>query len=247
MVRFGKRKQQSKLIEPGPQKVSLLKQPALYKGLLLLVTCLIIASLISPRIPSTVPSYQVGDVSDQNIKALQDLLVEDTASTAAKRQEKEGKSPSIYDFDSEASEEVHNRVAATFKHLRTILEDSSQDLSFDEKKALFLENLEIDITDKHFKSFATNRFGPNVVGFITSLTDGPLGEKIVVDRAVLPSDKTKGITLRNVQTQQETTITDFSSIRDLEEVYKIGIRWSFLKPLLIDMLVVPERFKAQEE
>ena len=74
MVRFGKRKQQSKLIEPGPQKVSLLKQPALYKGLLLLTTCLIIASLVSPRIPSTVPSYQVGDVSDQNIKALQDLL-----------------------------------------------------------------------------------------------------------------------------------------------------------------------------
>jgi len=223
MVRFGKRKQQSKLIEPGPKKVSLLKQPALYKGLLLLVTCLIIASLISPRIPSTVPSYQVGDVSDQNIKALQDLLVEDTESTAAKRLEKEGKSPSIYDFDAQASEEVRNKVTGTFKHLRTILEDPSEKLSFDAKKALFQENLEIDITDQHFKSFETNHFSPNVVGFITTLTDGSLNEKIVVDRAVLQSDRTKGITIRNVQTQLESPLTDLSSLRDLEDV-KEGIR-----------------------
>ena len=128
MVWFGKRKKRSKLIEPGPQKISLLKHPALYKGLLLLVTCLIIASLISPRIPSTVPSYKVGDVSDQNIKALQDLLVEDTSSTAAKRLENEVKSPSIYDFDADASEEVRNRLGATFKHLRAISEDPAEKL-----------------------------------------------------------------------------------------------------------------------
>ena len=37
------------------------------------------------------------------------------------------------------------------------------------------------------------------------------------------------------------------AIRDLEEVYKIGIRWSFLKPLLINMIVVPEHLKPKEE
>jgi hypothetical protein len=33
----------------------------------------------------------------------------------------------------------------------------------------------------------------------------------------------------------------------MEEIYKIGIRWSFLKPLLIEMLEVPEHFKPQDE
>jgi Fe-S oxidoreductase len=39
----------------------------------------------------------------------------------------------------------------------------------------------------------------------------------------------------------------WDAIRDLEEVYKIGIRWSFLKPLLINMIEVPEHLRPQEE
>ena len=39
----------------------------------------------------------------------------------------------------------------------------------------------------------------------------------------------------------------WDAIRDLEEVYKIGIRWSFLKPLLINMIEVPEELKPKEE
>jgi hypothetical protein len=32
----------------------------------------------------------------------------------------------------------------------------------------------------------------------------------------------------------------------LEEIYHIGIRWSFLKPLLLRMVEVPEHLKPQE-
>jgi Fe-S oxidoreductase len=39
----------------------------------------------------------------------------------------------------------------------------------------------------------------------------------------------------------------WDAIRDLEEEYEIGIRWSFLKPLLISMVIVPEHLKPQEE
>ena len=38
----------------------------------------------------------------------------------------------------------------------------------------------------------------------------------------------------------------WDAIRDLEEVYHIGIRWSFLKPILISMLDVPEHLKPPE-
>jgi Fe-S oxidoreductase len=36
----------------------------------------------------------------------------------------------------------------------------------------------------------------------------------------------------------------WDAIRDLEEVYKIGIRWSFLKPMLLNMVEVPEHLQA---
>jgi Fe-S oxidoreductase len=39
----------------------------------------------------------------------------------------------------------------------------------------------------------------------------------------------------------------WDAIRDLEEVYKIGIRWTFLKPLLLSMVEVPEHLKPKDE
>ena len=39
----------------------------------------------------------------------------------------------------------------------------------------------------------------------------------------------------------------WDAIRDLEEEYEIGIRWTFLKPLLIKMCIVPDHLKPQEE
>lgn len=39
----------------------------------------------------------------------------------------------------------------------------------------------------------------------------------------------------------------WDAIRDLEEIFEIGIRWSFLKPLLIKMAVIPEHLKPKEE
>ncbi|MBW1866702.1 MAG: (Fe-S)-binding protein, partial [Deltaproteobacteria bacterium] len=38
----------------------------------------------------------------------------------------------------------------------------------------------------------------------------------------------------------------WDAIRDLEEEYKIGIKWSFLKPLLISMVDVPEHLKPKQ-
>ena len=38
----------------------------------------------------------------------------------------------------------------------------------------------------------------------------------------------------------------WDAIRDLEEEFKVGIRWSFLKPLLIKMAIVPDHLKPEE-
>jgi len=38
----------------------------------------------------------------------------------------------------------------------------------------------------------------------------------------------------------------WDAIRDLEEVYEIGIRWSFLKPVVVKMLEIPDHLKPEE-
>ncbi|MGE4505226.1 MAG: sulfate respiration complex iron-sulfur protein HmcF [Desulfovibrionaceae bacterium] len=39
----------------------------------------------------------------------------------------------------------------------------------------------------------------------------------------------------------------WDAIRDLEEEYEIGIRWTFLKPLLIEMAIIPEHLKPKDD
>lgn len=39
----------------------------------------------------------------------------------------------------------------------------------------------------------------------------------------------------------------WDAIRDMAEVYEMDIKWSFLKPLLLDMVIVPDHLKAAEE
>ncbi len=38
----------------------------------------------------------------------------------------------------------------------------------------------------------------------------------------------------------------WDAIRDLEEEYKVGIKWSFLKPLVLGMVIVPDDLKPQD-
>ncbi len=39
----------------------------------------------------------------------------------------------------------------------------------------------------------------------------------------------------------------WDAIRDLEEEYHIGIKWSFLKPVILSMVIVPDHLKPREE
>ncbi|MBW1839929.1 MAG: hypothetical protein JRI49_08325, partial [Deltaproteobacteria bacterium] len=114
MSPLNKKKKKVPFLDFFSQRLSFLSQPSLYKGTLLFVTCILIAWLISPSIPTAIPDYQVGDIAIQDIKSTQDSLVEDTDSTSKKRQENEEKSLSMYDFDANAPDEVKNRLFVAF-------------------------------------------------------------------------------------------------------------------------------------
>jgi Fe-S oxidoreductase len=38
----------------------------------------------------------------------------------------------------------------------------------------------------------------------------------------------------------------WDAIRDMEEIFHVGIRWSFLKPILLKMVIVPDHLKPEE-
>ena len=220
MFRFNKKKKIVDSLDPFFKRLNILNLPAIYRGLLIFITCLIIAILISPRIPTVIPMYQAGEVSDQNIKAPQDFLFEDSVSTNKKRLKNEEESPSVYDLDANAPVEAKNRLLSTFSQLREILEDSADKLSTAEKRKKFQELLGTSISEKHFRTLIKQRFSDTVASHILALIIPFLSKEVVNDKAALESERTKGIIIRNVQTQKELFITDFSSILSLSAVEK---------------------------
>jgi len=218
VIRFGKHKSKVLFQQPEARGMGMLRLPAFSKGLLLVGTCLIIARMISPSIPSTIPAYQIGDIADQNIRAAEDVLVEDTASTAKKKVENEEKSPSVYDFDAHAVEEVERRLTDTFVQWKSLCEDSAVQLASDEHGERFKEEMGVTISDKHFKTLVKHRFADTIVDALLAMIRKPLSEKLIADKSFMRGERAKGLIIRNVQTQGETFITDLSSLRDVDEV-----------------------------
>jgi hypothetical protein len=218
MVSFGRKRSTVVFQQPDARRVRRLPMPAFYKGLLLVATCLITAYLIAPSMPSTIPAYQIGDIADQNIRATEDVLVEDTASTANKKLENEEKTPSVYDFDANAAREAEQRLDAIFGEWRRLSESPAAKIAGEEQRERFKEYLGISIPDAHYATLVKQGFADAVVDAILALIRRPLGERIVADRSLLRGERVRGMIIRTVQTQEETFVADLSSLRDAEEV-----------------------------
>jgi len=219
MIGLGRKK--SKAVfqqQQDDRQVPMISWPAFYKGLLLVATCLIIAYLIAPSMPSTIPAYQIGDIADQNIRATEDVLVEDTVSTANKMMENEEKSPPVFDYDANAAEEAAQRLTAIFSQWRTLSDDPSAKAAGEEQRERFKEYLGVSVGDATYTALVKSSFAGEMVDDILALIRKPLSERIVGNKALLKANRARGMIIRNVQTQEEIFVADVSSLRDVEEV-----------------------------
>ncbi len=88
------------------------------KALLLTALSLAIAFLMTPSFNIGSSQYNLGEIADQNIKATQDLLIEDEPATQKKRDEAAQHAPMIYDLDNGVLEQSISRLHAAFETMR---------------------------------------------------------------------------------------------------------------------------------
>ena len=88
--------------------------------IMLFGTILLIAVLLFPRLLTTMPSYQIGDVAKKDIKSPKDFLIEDKEATQQKREETARSILTIYDFDDTLASKLEARITDAFKHMRTL-------------------------------------------------------------------------------------------------------------------------------
>ncbi len=91
--------------------LSLLKE----KFFLLFLLCLFIALVNAPSLFIPSKTYRVGEVADFDIKASQDILVEDKIATDLRRQEAGASVLSVYDFNEKTTFDLQKKIHRGFQ------------------------------------------------------------------------------------------------------------------------------------
>ncbi|HBZ55661.1 MAG TPA: hypothetical protein DEO88_09660, partial [Syntrophobacteraceae bacterium] len=112
-------------IRPATNEESMvrrLRSLVLEEWFILVVLSLGVTLVLSSAFIKYGPTYHVGDVADQNIKAQHDLLVEDEQSTSKKREEAAHESPLVFDLDGSVAAGAIQRLNAAFETQRQQLQ-----------------------------------------------------------------------------------------------------------------------------
>ncbi|GLI35115.1 HD family phosphohydrolase [Desulforhabdus amnigena] len=135
----------------------ILCQKALFLGLL----SLLISFLITPSFTMESPPYRLGDVADQNIKAGQNLRVEDKETTLKKREEAVRQAPLVYDLDESVAKNAQERLETAFQTMREYLKadnSSSENQAMVPEQALDNFSSSMDSSSLVLKHFRHSSF-----------------------------------------------------------------------------------------
>ena len=198
--------------------------------LILVIMSIIISILLFPDILNRPKTYKLGDVSDQDIKASSDLLIENSELTEKNRTDAADAVPAVYDFDPDASNLVLRLKEAMTEARDAFFPASTKDESTvpvaateaqkEEGKTLaqdrFFQILEISPDQKLFNNLIKSKFAVEIEENTSDLLTQVLLKGVVGNTMVLMSQQQKGITLKAVQTQEEALVTDLSRFYNIE-------------------------------
>lgn len=204
-------KERFKIIRP-------LMTPATYEVLALIVLSGIIAFLTAPQSSMPRYEYKLGDIAQDNIRAHQDFTVEDTETTEKRRREKMEAVPSVYDFNAKAENDVGQRITAAFGTMRDAIRKKPRSQAFSEKDRLALQALlRIQIDEQNFALLADRAFKKELEEALLDLVLPFVQREVVASKGLLFKERGRGIILRNIASNQEIAVSDFTSFIDVKD------------------------------
>jgi putative nucleotidyltransferase with HDIG domain len=183
---------------------------------------IIIAAILIGFRFQTIPEYQVDQIADQDIRAVQDVTYEDTAATNLRRAEAEAGIPALYQLESELISARLQSISNAFSRARDLLAESGitphKKLAPAAEKELG-EKLEEQLGDIFPASvlpvLTRQNFDPVLESRILKILDTVLRDGIVSDRAQFLEDQRSGIVVRDTSSPTERPFADAYLARDL--------------------------------
>jgi len=202
----------------------------------LLILSTLIALFLFPDILVRNEIYDIGDIAERDIKASEDLLIENKDLTEKEREKAAKEVLSVYDFDRSASN-VAQRMGEAFKAVRSHLstggptqgEELGRELkkdgippevspSIDELEVLFFNILEIQPYGSLFEQLLELGFPVRVQETVTRALTRVFAKGVLGNREMLLNQIERGgIILHDIGSKKETTVTDANRFCDPAE------------------------------
>jgi len=213
----------------------------LWKILLLLGLSLAITVILTPKGQRPLRQYKVGEIAQENVKALGTFLVEDVEITAQRKRELLAQVPPVFDLDEEAAAKAHERLRQALEFMRRHYQELTQPkvsgdeqnpnikhapLRFSAVYKRLLENkpeferlLGTTISNSTFHLLARAEFSPQLEGLINQVLAQFFRQGVISSRGVLTSES-KEILVRRLPSRKETLERPPFDFVDLEDTRK---------------------------
>lgn len=204
------------------------------KLLLLLTLSLSIAFILTPWSPKTLRHYRVGDVAQEDVKAVGDFLVEDAEITAQRQRELLAQIPPVFDLEEQVAARTQERLRQSLEFMRNRYQEASQAAargktttpSFSlvykdllEQRPEFDRLLGVSIPNSSFYLLAKAEFSPYLEALISRVLDQFYQKGVISSRAILTPEP-KQILVRRLSSRNEQVERPPFSFVELEEVRK---------------------------
>ena len=177
--------------------------------LLLVALALVLTLIIVPK-GGFIPDYYVpGDIASRDIKAPKDLLIPDLPLTEKKRQEAEEAILPLYDFDPAMAQDIATRLIQARGRLQTeIVKGNTPESLRRDIEGL----LGTALSEQELRAFAEISASAEQMNDLRQALIQALDQKIVGNLQLFQTDREKGITIRNLQTQLEDAGKELENI-----------------------------------
>lgn len=105
----------------------------IYWGIGIALT-LVLTFLLIPNVSFSTKEFRIGDIAPNDIKAPQELLIEDHPSTIKKRLQAEKDVFALYDYDPRVMENISNKLSLAFETMQLSTQEDQKSIAFPEMK-----------------------------------------------------------------------------------------------------------------
>ncbi|HEX7415893.1 MAG TPA: hypothetical protein VF305_01770, partial [Smithellaceae bacterium] len=193
-----------------------------------IILCLILAIILAPEIRFSAPKFKQGMIASHDTKADRDFLVEDQKSTEDKKNDVAENIKPVYDYDSKVAANIKTKLAKALTYAaedyKSSLKEKPQevspvDISKSQKGKRSLEaNLGVLLSSEEFYVLKEHKFSPELQQKLFRLIFPFYDRKFITNSIFSKAEKEKGITVRNLNTQNELEIKDISKILNTQEI-----------------------------